>query len=386
MRETKDESRGETRGSRCPRGFLGMLGLLLAIELFFSRASLDLARPEYWLWYATGRSARHETKNAEILCLGTSQTSYGVVPQVLEERLGRRTYNLAMCSSPPQADYYLLKRTLDSGAKPKALVLDLHPHLMKNDYWGCIRFFPNLLSASESIDMGWTARDPDFTTEVLLAKAFPSINNRFDIRSAILATLDGKPCSMRKPTLASLWNRVNNQGAMILAPGTEATPPRDLTPTDHEWLAPPTWKHEHINTLYVRRLLKLAAANDITVFLLLPPLDARLQQLREEKGLASSFEAFARGLQAHHPNLVVVDGSHSGYPASAFADAMHVSRTGAISMTCDLGEILRPYLEGSPRPSSRWLALPPYREQKSHAVIVNIAEVKETSLPWKVTR
>ncbi|SIO60088.1 Protein of unknown function [Singulisphaera sp. GP187] len=384
MNEPWDDRGTEVRNSRLPRGFVGMLGLLLAIELFVSHASLDLARPEYWLWYATGRSARLDAKQAEILCLGTSQTSYGVVPQVLEEQLGRRTYNLAMCSSPPQADYYLLKRALDSGARPKALVLDLHPHLMKNNYWGCIRFFPNLLSARESIDLGWTARDPDFTAEVLLAKAFPSILNRFDIRNAVMATLDGKACSLRKPTLTSLWNRVNNQGAMILAP--KNSPPTELTPTDHEWFAPSAWSYQQINTLYVRRLLKLAAAHDITVFLLVPPLDARLQQLRQDKGLSASFEEFAKGLQAHHPNLVVVDGAHSGYPSSAFADAMHVSRPGAISLTCGLGEILRPYLEGGPRPASRWFVLPPYRERTSRAEITELAEVKETSLPWKIRR
>ncbi|WP_406695503.1 DUF1574 domain-containing protein [Singulisphaera sp. Ch08] len=384
MSETLGERNESNRGSRLPRGFFGMLGLLLATELFISRAALDLARPEYWLWYATGRSARVDTKNAEILCLGTSQTSYGVVPQVLEERLGRRTYNLAMCSAPPQADYYLLKRALDSGARPKAVVLDLHPHLMKNSYRGCIRFFPNLLSASESIDLGWTAHDPDFTAEVLLAKILPSVLNRYDIRNAIMATLDGKPCSLRKPTLTSLWNRESNKGAMILAP--KPSPASELTPTDYEWLTPAEWKHEQINTLYVRRLLKLAASHDITVFLLIPPIDARLQQMRQEKGLTSSFEAFAQGLQAHHPNLVVVDGARTGYPATVFSDAMHVSRPGAISMTCDLGEILRPYLEGNPQPRSRWLVLPSYRERTSRADIVELAEVNETRLPWKVTR
>lgn len=384
MTVRRDEGKVGIQQSRIPWGFLGMLGLLLAVELGLSRASLDLARPEYWLWYATGLSARLEAKEAEILCLGTSQTSYTVVPQVLQERLGRRSYNLAMCSAPPQAEYYLLKRALGSGARPKAVVLDFHPHLLKTNYWGSIRFFPYLLSTLETIDLGWTAHDPAFATEVLLAKVFPSISHRYEIRNAIQATLDGKPSSMRGPTLTSLWNRVNNQGAMILAPKTSSSHP--LTPADHEWLVPPTWNHEPFNTLYARRLLKLAAEHDITVFLLVPPLDAQLQQLRQAKGLAASFDAFVQGLLAHHPNLVVVDGSHSDYPSSAFADAMHVSRPGAIAVTCDLGEILRPYLDGGPRPATRWFMLPPYREASSHAEIVDLADVTETRLPWTVRR
>src|SRR3954454_9782455 len=115
MRELMGRARDAVRRSSAPGGFLGMLFLMVAIELTLSRASLDISRPEYWLWYASGWSARHDVSKVEILCLGTSQSSHGLVPRVLEERLGRKTYNLAMCSSPPQADYYLLKRVLDSG-------------------------------------------------------------------------------------------------------------------------------------------------------------------------------------------------------------------------------------------------------------------------------
>src|SRR5262245_19924888 len=123
MRELVARVRGVFQRSQLPGGLLGTLVLMAAVELFFARISLDLNRPEYWLWYASSRSARHDVAKAEILCIGTSQTSHGVVPRVLEERLGRKTYNLAMCSSPPQADYFLLKRVLDAGNRPRAIIL-----------------------------------------------------------------------------------------------------------------------------------------------------------------------------------------------------------------------------------------------------------------------
>src|SRR4051812_38252834 len=127
MREMMGQARCASGARRLPAGFLGMIVLMAAVELTVARLSLDLSRPEYWFWYASGRSARHDVSKVEVLCLGTSQSSHGIVPQVLEERLGRKAYNLAMCGATPQADYYLLKRVLDAGERPRAVVLELHP-------------------------------------------------------------------------------------------------------------------------------------------------------------------------------------------------------------------------------------------------------------------
>lgn len=383
--ETTGEVRARGVRSRMPWGGIGMLGLIVVVELLISRASLDLLRPEFWLWYASDRSSRQSAATAaEVLCLGTSQTSYGVVPQVLQERLGRPVYSLAMCSSPPQADYYLLKRVLDAGGRPKAVVLDLHPHLMSVSYWGSIRFFPNLLSAGESLDLAWTAGDPDFATQVLLTQALPSVLGRFDIRNAIRATLEGKLFSVRKPTLSHLWNREENQGAIVLPPRDK--PLSELTASDYEWYAPPEWRLNPINTLYVRRLLRLAAAHRITVYLLIPPIDARLEQIREQRGLAAAYREFAGRLQARHFNLVVVEATPSSYPPGVFHDGMHLSHAGAVAMTSDLAEILRPRLDAPRTVEPRWLALLPYRDRRSAAPIAELGETGHVELPVTMRR
>ncbi len=385
MSETNGESRATATRSAIPWGCAGMLGLVLTFETLFSGAALDLLRPEYWLWYATGQSAWHEATGASVLCLGSSQTNYGVVPQVLQERLGRPVFNLAMCGAPPHATYYLLKRALAAGGHPQAIVLDLNPHMMAVGYWGSIRFFPNLLSVEESVELGWTARDPDFTTQVLLSRLFPSVLARFEIRNAIQAALQGKPHSLRQPTLNCLWNRENNQGAMVLPlkPGA----PVEVTPSDYEWFAPPSWRHEPLNTVYCRRLLKLAAANDIKVFLLIPPIDARLEALRDQKGLADAFREFARGLQAHHENLIVVEGTHADYPRSVFHDAVHVNKTGAVVLTEDLAEIIRPYLDPLAASPTKWVALPRFRDRtKELPQVVEIGDAGKNSLPARLLR
>jgi hypothetical protein len=288
-----------------------------------------------------------------------------------------------MCGSPPQADYFLLKRALDAGARPRAVVLDLHPHLLRVGFWGTIRFWPNLLTAGESLEMAWTARDPDFAAQVILARALPSVLGRYDLRPAVMAALNGQTFSLRHATLNSLWNRRRNLGSMVLPQWP--TPQFGLTPTDFDWYVPGDWKPKPLNTVYVRRFLKLAAEHDITVFLLIPPLDARLQQLREQRGLTAAFEQYVVGLQARHPNLVVVDGLHSKYPSSAFRDAQHVCKPGAVALSADLAEIIRPYLERQNDVTRlRWVALPAYHE---HSTRVRVEDIAETDrLPLLSTR
>src|SRR5262249_40939842 len=132
--------------------------------------------------------------------------------------------------------------------------------------------------------------------------------------------------------------------------------------------------------------LKLAADHSITVFLVIAPLEARLEQLRDQRGLTASYEAFARGLQAHHPNLVVVDGVHTGYPPSVFSDAIHVTRPGAVARPNGLADVMQPYLEGKPPGTDRWAALPRFTERAATTSAVASAQSSRSSVPWKTVR
>ena len=78
-------------------------------------------------WAYGGRAASRRAPDAEILCFGDSMIKFGMAPRVLEDRLGRRAFNLALYAGSPTASYFLLRRPLESGAKPAAVLVDFQP-------------------------------------------------------------------------------------------------------------------------------------------------------------------------------------------------------------------------------------------------------------------
>ncbi|HEV3121033.1 MAG TPA: hypothetical protein VGY53_03985, partial [Isosphaeraceae bacterium] len=67
--------------------------------------------------------AQREGPACGILAFGDSQVKCGILPAVLEDRLGLRAFNLAILASPPPASYFLLRRALGAGARPAAIVV-----------------------------------------------------------------------------------------------------------------------------------------------------------------------------------------------------------------------------------------------------------------------
>ena len=122
-----------------PWGLLGMLALMAASERYVKRHTLDFTRPEGWNWRMSGWAARREATQADVLCLGTSRAQQAIVPQVIEERSGMRAWNLATCWGQAPAYYYLLKRALEAGARPKAVVVEYHPQCLAGDHWQMAR-------------------------------------------------------------------------------------------------------------------------------------------------------------------------------------------------------------------------------------------------------
>src|SRR5437764_5954746 len=94
-------------------------------------------------WKVVGKEAATKAKGADVLVLGDSMLKFGLAPKVLESRLGRPVYSLALLDGKPAASYFLLRRALDSGARPRVVLVDYQPecmcepddHLMENRHW-----------------------------------------------------------------------------------------------------------------------------------------------------------------------------------------------------------------------------------------------------------
>src|SRR5690242_11471473 len=119
-----------TLWSNVPAGLLGMLCLVGAVERWVSHHSYDFTHPELWDWKAASAAAQKIAPKCEILCLGDSLLKVGFLPKVLEHHTGKSSHNMAVFAGQAPGSYFLLRRALESGARPKAVVVDFKPTIL----------------------------------------------------------------------------------------------------------------------------------------------------------------------------------------------------------------------------------------------------------------
>ncbi len=366
-----DVPRGPRRG-RWPGGFLGMLLMVALIERSIAGRALDFTRPEYWDWRTAAHAAKKVAPGCEVLCFGTSMMQQSLLPGVLKDHCGRRARNLAVCAGQAPGSYFLLRRALEAGATPAAVLVEFHPQYLAEDHWNAVRFWPDLLDARDSLDLAWSTRDAEFFATTAIARQIPSVKDRLQVRDCILAAAQGRTASTASATLIYNRNRSRNEGALVMPrnPGYRG----EIAPGFRTAFLPKSWRCHPTNAAYVRRFLDLAAAHDVPVYWIIPPLSPRLQAARERQGLDDAYTRFARSFQAGRPNLVVLDARHSAYVPEVFTDAAHLDRQGACTLSADVGDLLRVDAgKGEPEPS-RWIGLPRYRERKPIVPTEDLAE------------
>jgi hypothetical protein len=333
-----------------------MIGLVTAAESFVSRHNQARMRLESWNWQAARRAAG-KVAGCDILCFGDSLTVFGVQPKVLKYRTGRRAFNLALCQGSPAAHYFLLRRALESGARPSAVIVEFtpqilgaHPLMDENHLpWG---YLAGLL---DCLDLAWTTGEARTFWVTMLDFLLPSFRERHTLRYEVMATLAGQvslpPPLAPLPVLRRNW--YSNRGAWVIPAG----PPVPDSSID---LA--LFRFNPATVTYVEKIFRLADRNSIQVFWLLPPNLPSFQARLDSIGLAAQHTRLVRQLQARNPNVIVIDGRHSGYDNSVFMDIVHMTREGGTTMSLDVADILERYRRDR-APGSRWINLPAYRQQ-----------------------
>jgi hypothetical protein len=305
-----------------------MLFLVTLGERAVARHTLDLVAPEVQEWGWSGVAARRLAPTCGLLCFGSSMSDFSIMPGVLESRTSLRAANLSLCAGPPEAAYYLLRRALTAGARPKAVLLEIHPHSLSQIPAFTARFWPALLGLSESFELAWVGRDPQLFVSIALAKALPSYQNRERVREVIRRTLAGVDDPFRGLVLMVLRNKGLHRGA-ILQPRKSFD--GGVQSSFREPLLPDSWVPSRPSAEYVRRFLDLASAHGIKVFWHVPPFCEAIRAERARKGLERVYTEYTRGLQARYRNLVVVDGLRAGYSDELFTDGVHMNRSGALA-------------------------------------------------------
>jgi hypothetical protein len=191
--------RREAASRRLPWGFLGMLGLVMAIEWTLAGHDLDFTAVWHWDWRVIGRAATRpeRVRDKELLFFGDSLVKFGLMPRVIEQGTGKTAYNFALHTGQTSSSYFMLRRTLRAGAKPSAIVLDLTPHMLMHHPDVNKNLWAELLSTEECLDLARTMRDADFFAHTMLEKALPSFKERQEIRANLMAALEGNSTSRR---------------------------------------------------------------------------------------------------------------------------------------------------------------------------------------------
>jgi hypothetical protein len=361
----------QARGARWPGGLIGLVGLVLIVDGLLARFE-DPFFTTVWAtdWRLTARAAGREALGREVLCFGDSLVKFGVLPRVIEARAGRSAYSLAINAAPTPTSYFLLRRALEAGARPRAVVVDFFPLLIADDPWKGLRNYPELISTRDGLDLACTAGDPGLFAALTLGRLLPSVRARFEIRASLLAALRGGFASWPDGLRVGRRNWAVNRGAQPLPSGRHA--PEGDGPLIRA-CCPVSWSCDRLNRTYLERFLRLAAAYGVRVYWLLPPMDPAVRERRARSGVDAAYTRLAREVQARFPDVTVIDARDSGYGASVHVDPLHLDRRGAFALSTEVAAVLARDLAGA-GPASRWVALPPYAARPIDVPLEDFAE------------
>jgi len=335
---------------RLPVGLFGMLALMAAVEAFVASRGAYLRDTGDWGWAVAGKASRSADSRREILAFGDSLMKLGVAPDLVQARAGRSAYNLAVCGGQAPSSYFLLRRALDSGARPAALLVDFFPRLQQIGPRHTL-LWPALLEPRETLELAWVARDPELFASILAARMLPSVRARQGIRSAVM-TGSRNALSGETPTYRRNWRR--NLGAQIMPCG--ADPGSDYVKCRKDFYS--DLNFDPVNVTFMHRFLALAMSRAIPVYYLIPPIKPGLQAECERSGFDAAYLSFLKAIESRYPNVVMVDGRHASYDPALFYDANHLGRDGAWAYSVALGDLLRRHMAkvGGPR----WIEVPKY--------------------------
>ena len=344
-------------GHRVPWGLLGMFALVGLFESFVAGHGVRFSRIEPDDWRSTARVAEREVPSGGILILGDSQVKFGISPFQVEAEVGQPAQCLAIQGGQAPSSYFLLRKALQAGMIPSAIVVDFEPNLLREPPTGKTRMWAELATLRECYELASSERDFAEFAGMALGRILPSYRARLEIRGNLMAALKAETSNTSALIELARRNRGMNRGAILMS--------KDLGNHQHDvstWgnPMPEPWKANDVNDLYARRLIRLALDHKIPVYAALMPLSPGVQTKYEQSGIDGRYVAWLGKLQSRFPNFHVLDWRHADYGPLAFFDALHLNSVGASSVGSALGNHLKRVGRGEV-PVERWTKMPTYK-------------------------
>ncbi len=339
--------------AKAPWGLVGMIGMLVLMEGAVTRNKIDFLDAADWDCRRSMKAAK-EARDYDVLCFGDSMVKCGLLAKGVEERSGLKVLNLGVSGSHAASSYALLRRALDLGAKPEAVIVSFHPALLRQNPRQILCLWPNLLSFAEAAWVAQAGHDPAFFGAVAVGKILPSYQCRNGIRANLLGRVSGEHDNRRYLYFLYQRNAGRNGGSHLLP-----TVPKLKTFSDADaeyWhkVSFPKWECHPAHLVGLEAFLDLAASRGIKVYWLLTPYLPLVQEKINSSGFDKAHSTFVASYQARHANIVVVDGRGTVADAGAFFDPMHLSASGTYAFSLAVGDALRQVRSGH-LPPDRWI-------------------------------
>ncbi len=344
------------RRNAVPWGFAGMLVLVFTIEGAVARRWLDYSDPVSLSWRFSAEAAREQAPTRDLLCLGDSLAKHGVIPELIERESGLRTVNLAAARAPTLMTYFVLRRALDAGAYPSAIVINTKQAVLIGGPDYNAAYWPAVLSPWECLELGLISRRPETAAAALVGSLLPSLRSRLEIRSNLLAAFRGERDPLHDINRVLWRNWTVNDGANVAS--FHSGYRGELSPEIQDRLHPDAFYVDRSNAEGMERLLRLAAGRKIRVYWLLTPLSPGLQAWRDRSGAEARFEEWVHRYQARYPQIVtVLDARHVVKDPSMFIDATHLAGRGGIALSHVVGRTLKTEIGRTASSHPSWIVL-----------------------------
>ena len=302
-------------------------------------------------WEDSARAAGASEGQSEILLLGDSRIKLGLLPRVLHDQLGFSVYNLGALGGQAPGSYFLLRRVLDRGSRPRAIVVDYSESLLKCAPGQNAACWADRFGWRNGVAVAWHSTDPALAVSAALHALLPDWcdgrdRGRLFGLGAKTATLAAGPDDRR--VFERNWRQ--NDGAQVA--------PRAFVRVDEtEGEAGEAWRPHPANAYYVDQLLRTARANRINVFWFLPPSIPERRERLAQNGVSVSYRKFVAERLAAFSNLAVLDGEHLTWGQDSFRDPLHVNRDGAVRLSLAVAAATERRLRGEEKSSLRWIEL-----------------------------
>jgi hypothetical protein len=338
---------------RVPWGLVGAILLIALIESSISKRWLWLTDPVGLSWRFSTQAASTLAPGCDLLCLGDSLIKHGVIPSVLQSASGLRCTNLSAARCPTLMTYYLFRQALNAGARPRAILINAKPAVLLGDPSFNSQYWPYGLTLFDYADFALRARRPQLVASTLVAELLPSLRSRLQVRSSVMAALQGTTDRLEEINPVLWRNWTVNSGANV----AQSTIPFDgELPSDVEMKLHPTVFFAHpSNEFAIRQILELASDRGVHVYFLLAPLSPALQALRDKSGAESRYEQFIAKFQKRFPEiLTILDARRAGFENRDFIDATHMNERGATALSVSIAAALTPPQN---RSKETWIAV-----------------------------